>query len=58
MSSLGMTLQQYVALSALLTEPSGCRTPILKPKMRSRKGSITQTKSYEAELLPCGGILN
>ena len=30
MSSRGMTQQQYVALSALLTEPSGRHTPILK----------------------------
>ena len=55
---LTMTHNTTSPLTALPTEPSGCHTPILKPKMRSRKGSVESFVLQVGELLPRDDIFN
>ena len=46
----------YDDFDRLTIEPSGCRAPIFKHKMRSRKGSVKTTVQFVDELLPRSDI--
>ena len=56
MLSRGMTQQQYVAFVRFTYRAEWSPLTDNRARVRSRKGSITQTKSYGAELLYCGDI--